>query len=427
MRLEYSTFTQTNYSVLTSGTPLPLSQLNPTSYTYYNGLYSTGPMPDFNTTNNLLNNNSNSYEGPFTQADPNGDKGGDYNNWEDVYAGYAMYTLKSGPMEVMTGARLEATHIQYNWYQAYNLVTSGTGAGVDPDPNNPLASPVAETGTIDYANVLPSLGFKYTFNPDVVTRMNYSQTIARPTQSQYIPSFSLGQALSAQANNGLVQFTFGNPGLKPIISNNVDFSLELYPQKGAILACDFFLKDINNYIALNYSRVDNSGGVTDSLTYSNIPNSDIYGAEFQYQQQFTMLPDPFDGLGYRASISFLGSQGQIASDVNSELPFQSDLIWETGIFYKKGGFTLDVAGNFTGKNLMVVGDPSVDNSPNIYRDDFFQINAKAQYAITQDFKIYADGNNLNNASLRYYWGESDHPIQNEYYQPSFDAGMVVDF
>ncbi len=427
MRMEYSTYTQTNFSVATGGTPLPLSQLNPASYTYYNGLYSTGPMPDFNTTNNLLNNNSNQYEGAFIQADPNGDKGGDYTNWEDVYAGYAMYTLKSGPMEVMTGARLEVTHIQYNWYQAYQLLANG-----DPDTSNELASPIAETGTIDYSNVLPSLGFKYTFNPDVITRMNYSQTIARPTQSQYIPSFSLGQALSAQANNGLVQQTFGNPNLKPIISNNIDFSFELYPQKGAILACDFFLKDISNYIALNYSRVDGpggvgSGGVTDSLNYTNIPTSGIYGAEFQYQQQYASLGGLLGGLGFRGSISFMASQGQIASGIYGELPFQSDLIWETGIFYKQGGFTFDVAGNFTGKNLMVVGDPAVDNSPNIYRDDFFQINAKAQYAFTKDFKIYADGNNLNNANLRYYWGVVEHPIQNEFYGPSFDGGVIVDF
>jgi hypothetical protein len=149
--------------------------------------------------------------------------------------------------------------------------------------------------------------------------------------------------------------------------------------------------------------------------------------EFQYQQQYTMLPDPLDGVGFRGSFSVLGSQGELAQGLYGEIPFQSDLLWETGIFYKKSGFTLDVAGNFTGKNLMVVGDPNANNSPNVYRDDYFQVNAKAQYALTKDFTVYADWNNINNANLRYYWGSPQYPIQNEYYGPSFDGGIVVDF
>jgi len=427
-RLQYSTFTSESFSAALNA-PLTMSTVvgAPTGQTYYPGnIYNMGPMPGFTQTTNLLNN-SNSYTGPFVQTDPVGDKGGDYNNWEDVYAGYAMYNVKSGSMEMMTGARLEVTHIQYNWFLS-NQLDPTTG-----DPTGPeLAAPIAETGTIDYANLMPSLGFKYTFNPELVTRMNFSQTIARPTQSQYIPSFSLGQALSSQANNSNVSFTFGNPSLKPIISNNIDFSFEFYPEKGSILGVDLFLKDLKNYIALNYNRVDGpggigSGGVTDSLNYYNIPTSDIYGVEFQYQQQYTTLPDPFDGLGLRASFSFMGSEGELAQGIYGELPFQSDLIWESGIFYKKGGFTIDVAGNFTGKNLMVLGDPNADNSPNIYRDDWFQINAKAQYAFTKDFTIYVDGNNLNNANLRYYWGGPQYPIQNEYYDPSVDAGIDVTF
>lgn len=426
-RLQYSTFNGESLSGA-PGAPLTLTTVvgAPTNQNYYPAGYNMGPMPGFNETVNLLTN-TNPYVGPYIQTDPNGDKGGDYNNWEDVYAGYAMYTVKAGPMEVMTGARLEATHIQYNWFLA-NALDPTTG-----DPTGPeLPNPIPETGTIDYANLMPSLGFKYTFNPSLDTRIYFTQTIARPTQNQYIPAFSLGQALSAQNNNSNVSFTFGNPNLKPIISNNIDFSLELYPQKSAIFAVDFFLKDLRNYIGLNYSRVDGpggvgSGGVTDSLNYFNIPSSDIFGAEFQYQQQYTMLPDPLDGVGFRASISAMGSDGELAQGIYGELPFQSDLIWETGIFYKKGGFSFDVAGNFTGRNLMVVGDPNATNSPNIYRDDWFQINAKAQYAFTKDFSIYADGNNLNNANLRYYQGSTQYPIQNEYYQPSVDAGLDITF
>jgi len=431
MRLEYSTNSTQSFSSALTSTPLylnnPAFSLYSPSYYPPDNIYNMGPIPTLGSTSSLLNN-ENQYQGSFVETDPNGDQGGDYNNWEDVYAGYAMYTVKAGPMEAMAGARLEVTHIQYNWFLA-NQLDPTTG-----DPTGPeLPTPLAETGTIDYANILPSLGFKYTFNPDLVARMNYSQTIARPTQNQYIPSFSLGSALSAQSGNNDVQFTFGNPNLKPMVSNNIDFSWELYPQKAAILGVDLFLKQINNYIALNYSRVEGaggvgSGGVTDSLNYFNIPTAVIDGIEFQYQQQYTMLPGLLGGLGYRGSISFIGSQGELSPGVYGELPSQSDLIWETGVFYKQGGLTVDVAGNFTGKVLTTIGDPNaLSYSPNIYYDDFFQINAKAQYAFTKDFSIYGDWNNINNADLRFYQAAPNYPIQNEYYGPSFDGGIDVTF
>jgi TonB-dependent receptor len=435
-RLEYSTNTGESFTSTqtTAGTTLALNYFSLYSPNYYppDNIYNMGPIPTLASTNFL--NSANQFQGPFLQTDPNGDKGGDYNNWEDVYAAYAMYNVKSGPMEAMVGARLEVTHISYTWYEAYNVITSGVGIG-DPitDQADELPTPLAETGTIDYANILPSLGFKYAFNPDLTTRMNYSQTISRPTQNQYIPAFSLGQALSAQNGNNDVQFTFGNPNLKPEISNNFDFSWELYPQKAAILGVDLFLKQINNYIAQNYARVEGpggvgSGGVTDSINYINIPGSVIDGIEFQYQQQYTMLPGFLGGLGYRGSISFIGSQGELSPGVYGELPSQSDLIWETGVFYKKDGLTVDVAGNFTGKTLTVIGDPNAQSySPSQYYDDYFQVNAKAQYAFTKDFTLYADWNNINNADLRYYQGSPNYPIQNEFYGPSFDGGIDVTF
>ncbi len=419
-RLEYSTYVNYNYTASPTAVLQMSTVLGPSNLNFYpGGIYNMGPLPGVEQTESLLNN-PNPYVGPYQEIDPVGDQGGDYNNWEDVYAAYAMDTIKSGNMEVMGGVRVEVTHIDYNWWSAYAYDSNG-------NPTTELSAAIPENGAINYANVLPSLGMKYTFNPTFLTRVNYSQTISRPTQNEYIPDFSLPQALSAQVGDAIAQFVIGNPNLKPIVSNNIDSSWEFYPEKGSILSCDFFLKDITNYIAQNYSQVDNSGGVTQWSSYYNIPTADIYGAEFQYQQQYTMLPGILGGLGFRGSISFIGSEGELAPGVYGELPSQSDLIWETGIFYKKDGLTFDVSGNFTGKNLTVVGDPNTDNSPNQYYDDYFQINAKVQYAFTKDFTVYADGDNLNNADLRYYEISPQYPIQNEYYQPSCDLGVDITF
>jgi outer membrane receptor protein involved in Fe transport len=126
------------------------------------------------------------------------------------------------------------------------------------------------------------------------------------------------------------------------------------------------------------------------------------------------------------------SQGETSPGTYTELPSQSDLIWNAGIFYKKYGLTIDVGGSFTGANLSLIGNGALPGAeggpvPNVYYDDYFQIDAKIQYAFTKDFTLYAEGDNLNNEPLRYYQGTSNLPIQNEYYGPTFDGGIDVTF
>ncbi len=407
--------------------PATMADFSPFSLpSFYPGdIYNMGPVPGLGALTSLLNSPSSPYASALVESDPVADKALDWDSWENVYAGYAMYTLTSGQMTVMGGVRVEATDIKYDWYNAYSDY---------PVDSVELGAATHERGTIDYANVLPSLGMKYVFNPDFTTRINFSETLARPTYNQYIPSPTLGQNNNGGTSSAdpVVTNTYGNPNLKAMVSNNIDSSWEFYPAKGAILAVDGFVKDISNYFAPDYAEVINSGGVTTTITYSNIPYSQIYGLEFQYQQQYTMLPDPFDGVGFRGSVSRMWSQGETSPGVYTELPSQSDLIWNAGLFYKKNGLTIDVGGSFTGKNLSLIGDQALPSSlggpvPNVYYDDYFQIDAKVQYAFTKDFTVYADGNNLNNEPLRYYQGSSNLPIQNEYYGPSFDGGLVVDF
>ncbi len=427
MNTSYAAYTDLNYtpSSLASAT---MADFAPTTLpNFYPGnIYSMGPVPAIGSLLSGLNiNSSTMYAGPMVETDPVADKGQDWDSYETVYAGYAMYSITSGKMTVMGGARIEGTHIKYDWNQAYNDVAEDVE----------LPAPIAQTGTIDYVNVLPSLGMKYVFSDTFTTRINYSETIARPTYNEYIPSPTLGQNQNGSFSSAdpVVTNTYGNPNLKPMVSDNIDSSWEFYPQKGAILAVDGFIKDISNYFAPNYNQnTSGSAGVTNTVTYENIPYSQIYGLEFQYQQQYTMLPGFLSGLGFRGSISRMWSQGETSPGNYTELPSQSDLIFNTGIFYKKSGLTIDIGGSFTGANLSLIGNAALPGSeggpvPNVYYDDYFQIDAKIQYAFTKDFTIYAEGDNLNNEPLRYYQGSSNLPIQNEYYGPTFDGGAKVDF
>ena len=403
------------------GAQLLLSAVPDDSGPYYNypsDGYNMGPVVGYGVQQMMALNETSPYLTSWSEPDVQQDQAADWESWENIYAGYAMYTLTMGKLTAEAGARLEVTSIHYNWNLAVDDTDTDLAAGNTP-----------ETGTINYANILPNIGLKYTIDPTMTTRLWYSETIARPTYNQYVPA--VGQGDTVPGTDPDSGFTIGNPNLLPMVSDNFDFSWEFYPEKAAIVGFDAFYKSIENYIIANYTLIDSTPGASE-VTFSNVPSAQIWGVEFQYQQQYTTLPDFLSGLGLRGSISRMWSQGETSPGNYTELPSQSDLIWNAGIFYKKSGLTIDIGGSFTGANLSLIGNAALPGSqggpvPNIYYDDYFQIDAKVQYAFTKDFTLYAEGDNLNNEPLRYYQGSSNLPIQNEYYGPTFDGGIDVTF
>jgi TonB-dependent receptor len=356
-----------------------------------------------------------------TPSDMVGDVGADYTAYENIYGIYGMDTLTWDKLQVMAGLRVEVTSYTFNYsdiYDSQNNVVS------DPSQATPM------TGYLNFINVLPGLGGKYEFTPQFQTRLNFSESVGRPTQQEYVPNVGESGTIPGTDPDAGNVLNVGNPNLKPILSYNYDSSWEWYPMKGAILGLDLFYKDINNYIVTDYALYDtaeaqnaNAQGI---VTYSNIPWSQVYGAEYQYQQQYTMLPWGLDGLGIRASASTIGSYCPAYIDAGHMLPSQSNLIWNGGVFYKAHGFTADIAGSFTGANISQVGDPQ-RGVPDYWYADYFQIDAKVSYAVNRNFSVFAIANNLNNAPLENYAGNPAYPLQDEFYGPSFTGGMKAVF
>ena len=172
-----------------------------------------------------------------------------------------------------------------------------------------------------------------------------------------------------------------------------------------------------------------------NVSFSSINHARIYGFELQYEQQFRFLPCPLDGLGVRGSFSRIFSQGQThPGREETSLPSQAGVIWNGGIFYQKYNWTIWVGATFTGHNLLAVGAPprtlngtTVPPSADTYFDGYLQVDAKVQYAINKNLTVYFEGNNLNDGPLRFYAGDPSHPLQNEYYGPSFAGGVKLTF
>jgi TonB-dependent receptor len=393
--------------------------LNSEFATIYSGRYHIGPQVSTNIESVLSHSPQFSTAVDETLFNREGTWAAD----ENVYAGFAMYTVTFDKLTIEGGVRVEGTNLSFSYNQ-----------GIFDPTTNALIGTTPKNGGKDYVNVLPNLQLKYDITPNLVARLGYSKSLARPTFQQIVPAIENGDIQATiPGTEGTASQTFGNASLPTTRSHNFDASLEYYPAPGAILSISGFDKEISDYIIQNYS-LNSAGGA--NVSFSSINHARIYGFELQYEQQFRFLPCPLDGLGVRGSFSRIFSQGQThpGRDATS-LPSTAGIIWNAGLLYQKYNWTIFAGATFTGHNLLAVGAPNrtlpngtfVPASVDTWFDDYLQVDVKVQYDINKYVSVYFEGNNLNNGPLRFYAGDPSHPLQNEYYGPNFVGGLKITF
>jgi TonB-dependent receptor len=84
---------------------------------------------------------------------------------------------------------------------------------------------------------------------NLIGRLSYSRTIARPNFDQLFPRIQVNSGPPRPtANGGYAGAQAGNTGLKPLISDNVDASLEWYFKRDSYVSVGGFYKWVNNFI-----------------------------------------------------------------------------------------------------------------------------------------------------------------------------------
>jgi TonB-dependent receptor len=96
----------------------------------------------------------------------------------------------------------------------------------------------------DYDYVLPSADFAVELTDSIKARASYGQTIGRPLWDQIQGGRTLDQLVRINGGAGAQ----GNPALKPLESENFDFSVEWYYSDSSYLSVGYFRKNIDNYI-----------------------------------------------------------------------------------------------------------------------------------------------------------------------------------
>ncbi len=389
-------------------TPLPLAQASTAPITNFYGLYTNGPNIDIDKVRAAA----------LGGVQSGGvDDTGVFTAREDIYAGYAQYQTEIGKIGVLAGVRVEATRARY-------------GAFSDDNAAQTLAF---VSRAEDYTNAFPTVQLRYQASPNFLVRATFSTGIARP-------GFLQNSATTSSNHDPTdPQITTGNPDLKPTTGDNFDLSFEYYLPKAGILQVGAFDKEFSNYIVTqNQRRLYNgtdptfAGMIVGYTTFGNRSGAYARGLEAAYHQQFQWLPGLWSGLGVDANVTLVDSHIEEYDAATSStgaaesglLPGTSRLTWNLAGFYEANRVQLRIAAEYVSKELFSLGGSKATDS---IQDNRLTLDFTSSYQVTPQWAVYFNVKNITNAPLRFYIDNPSFPIQREYYEQSFEAGVRARF
>jgi TonB-dependent receptor len=330
-----------------------------------------------------------------------------YSANEKVAAGYVQLNQNLGDrLHVIAGLRIEQTTVDYRGFE-FN------------DDTEEIRS---TTGLSDYSNVLPGIHFKYDLRENTILRLAWTNTLARPNYYDLVPYREI--AVEDE------ELFLGNPDLDPTTSMNFDLMAEHYFASVGILSAGLFYKDIANFIYVHSESnyVDPvSGNAYRLFQARNGAKAELFGVEFSFQRQLDFLPGFLSRLGLYSNYTYTTSTttNPDFGDREIELPGAAPHSLNASLIWQDSRLVAGLSFNYTSAYM----DPDeMDLTPGLerYYDRVTYLDFTASYAITSQFRIFMEANNLLNQPLRYYAGIRDRTYQAEFYNRRFTAGVKFD-
>lgn len=321
---------------------------------------------------------------------------------ENVYAAYAMANQKlSDNLSMLAGVRLESTKIE------------STGNEIEFDDEGDIIGTNELSDENTYTNILPGVHFKYDVNDNMVLRLAWTNTIARPNYVDLVP-FS-------EINNEDEEIVLGNSNLDPTTSMNFDLMAEHYFKSIGIVSGGLFYKNIKDFSYVFVAEESSTG--YDVFQPLNGDKANVFGAEIAFQKQFAKH------FGVYLNYTYLKSEAKgIRNEDGDErgdldLPGATPHMFNASLSYSDKKFSARISGNFSDAYLDELGG---NNFEDRYYDQQFFLDFNASYNLSDNLTLYADLNNITNQALRYYQGVSSRTMQMEYYRQRLTFGLKFD-
>ncbi|WP_313472473.1 TonB-dependent receptor [Brevundimonas sp.] len=261
----------------------------------------------------------------------------------------------------------------------------------------------------DYDMLLPSANLAVDLTDTVVARISAAQTIARPSISVLTPGGDVG----IQGANR--SFSSGNPNIDPTKSDNLDLSLEWYPDADSLFAVGLFYKKINSFVqnlrqdipfnqlGLPNSLLDGTSALpTDLFAVSqpvNSPGGELKGFEINVQKRLSFLPGWMENFGVQANYTFVDSEIEYltsttpgAPTITQTLTGLSKNAWNATLYYETDKFS--IRGSVAYRDGYLTAVPGNDGNSVHGTNETMNFDMQASYNISDKLKVSIEGINL---------------------------------
>lgn len=330
-----------------------------------------------------------------------------YSGYENPNAGYAMATVKVGSKVTVIGG------VRFQTFQ-----TSYTGVAGVTSPESYQTYTHYDTTVNRYDGYwLPDVTLRYDPVSWSDIRLSYTNTLAYPSFSDFVPKTNLSDLTE----------TWNNIGLVPAHSINYDASVSFYDNTLGLFSADGFIKEIRNMIyswqffvkgnaALPYLPLDLANFSPNSTyqiytTENNPFLNKVYGVELDWQTHFWYLPGMLSGLildvnythtksvahyPYLLSVSNGRNLTYVDTSFSDRLVDQPNNIFNLSLGYDYKGFSVRVAMVYQADIFTAASQwPQLRGYTAAYeRWDL----AARQKLPWEGLEVYADLNNINAAN-----------------------------
>lgn len=253
-----------------------------------------------------------------------------------------------------------------------------------------------------YTDLLPSLNLRYELAHGLYLRGAASKTLTRPDFNQLSPSLTLNPV----QRTGVA----GNPELRPVRADNLDFALERYFGKTAALHAAVFIKKVDGFV-LTATAPETHDGIDYQVGRPHNANTaDIKGLELGYQQFYDFLPGWLGGLGLQANYTYVDSKTP-SPILGRDVPLQNLSRHSLNLvgMYERGPVSARVAGNWRDKFLSGTQSVAGVGALPVYTKAYGWLDASLAYRIDANLSLAIEGLNLLRTRRQAYYGVETRP------------------
>jgi iron complex outermembrane recepter protein len=310
---------------------------------------------------------------------------------EKVLAGYVTAGFGGESWSGSVGVRVVNTKTTSAGFQA--PLTSVSRASMGDDQLAFTFGPLSPiTIRNEYTDILPSANFKYDVSDEAVLRLAASKTVTRPTLTSLGTNNNFGGRFNAPLSGG------GNPLLKPFKSLNFDLSAEYYINRTSYFSAAIFHKRFTNFLETSTLTVPRFGfNFLDTRTRNGEKGS-ITGAEIGGQYAFdTGFLDGFGASGNYTYVSSSVKRAPGSAAVDCDYNGLSPHSFNVSGFYEKG--RIQARGSYNWRSSFLRQCQGQAGRPE-NRASYGQADFSLAYQLTDNFQVYAEGNNVLGAKTR---------------------------